>query len=91
MSKSHRFCSFPQGFQISPYLQELVVSTGQNCVLEDGSQQLKRLTRVEVTAKQIERLAHSYGELLRIEKEQQESPIASDKALHYCMVDGGMI
>lgn len=76
---------------MSPYLQELVVFTGQNCVFEDGSDQLKRLAGVEVTAKQIERLTHHYGELLAIEEVQQESPLAHNKALHYGMVDGGMV
>ncbi len=56
VNKTHRFCRTPYGFQMSPYLQELVVFTGQNCVFEDGSEQLKKLLAIEVTAKQIERL-----------------------------------
>lgn len=91
MSTAHRFSYRPQGFQMSPYLQELVVFTGQNCVFEDGSEQLKLLAGVEVTAKQIERLTHSYGEQLGKEEAQQESNIVHNKALHYGMVDGGMV
>lgn len=90
VNKSHRFCRSPYGFQMSPYLQELVVFTGQNCVFEDGSDQLMRLSGVEVTAKQIERLTHAYGELLECEpKEDTVEP--REESLHYCMMDGGMV
>lgn len=60
---------------MSPYLQELVVFTGQNCVFEDGSDQRRRLAGVDVTAKQIERLTHAYGELLECQSNQEVSPI----------------
>lgn len=77
---------------MSPYLQEMVVFTGQNHVFEDGSEQLKRLAGVEVTAKQVERLTHAYGELLENTsiEEPEDLPVA-EEALHYGMVDGGMI
>jgi len=76
---------------MSPFLQDLVVFTGQNCVFEDGSDQLQRLAGVEVSAKQIERLTHAYGELLSLKEAEEETPIAHQDDLHYCMVDGGMI
>ena len=91
VNKSHRFCRSPYGFQMSPYLQELVVFTGQNCVFEDGSDQLNKLARVAVTAKQIERLTHAYGELLETQISAQEDPITREDSLHYCMMDGGMV
>lgn len=91
VSKSHRFCRSPYGFQMSPYLQELVVFTGQNCVFEDGSEQLRRLSGVTVTAKQIERLTHTYGELLDLASCEEKSPVKRKEELHYCMIDGGMI
>jgi len=76
---------------MSPYLQELVVFTGQNCVFEDGSEQLKKLSGIGVTAKQIERLTHAYGELLEVRQQESATPIERDGSLHYCMMDGGMI
>lgn len=76
---------------MSPYLYELVVFTGQNCVFEDGRDQLARLSGINVTAKQIERLTHAYRELLATECESEESPIVHEEELHYCMVDGGMV
>ena len=87
----HRFCHCPYGFQMSPYLQDLVVFTGQNCFFEASSSQLKRLAGVEVAAKQVERLTHAYGELLGVEQEQEPTPIQRKGELHYAMVDGGMI
>lgn len=74
---------------MSPYLQELVVFSGQNCVFEDASGQLDKLAGVKVNAKQVERLTHAYGELL--EAQQQDSLPDREKALHYCMMDGGMV
>jgi len=91
VNKSHRFCRSPYGFQMSPYLQELVVFTGQNCVFEDGSQQLRRLSKVGVNAKQIERLTHAYGELLEAQQAKEPTPIPKENDLHYCMMDGGMV
>lgn len=76
---------------MSPYLQELVVFTGQNCVFEDGSRQLSRLAKVEVTAKQIERLTHTYGQLLEAQQQEEKPAGCRQQALHYCMMDGGMI
>ena len=64
VNKSHLYCRTPYGFQMSPYLQELVVFSGQNHVFEDASEQLSKLAGVEVTAKQVERLTHAYGELI---------------------------
>jgi hypothetical protein len=60
---------------MSPYLQELVVFTGQNHVFEDASDQLKKLSGVEVTAKQEERLTHAYWELLEVKSNQEPAQL----------------
>ena len=75
---------------MSPYLQELVVFIGQNHVFEDGSEQLKKILNIEVTAKQIERLTHGYGELAEVNPPKQQV-IQPKEGLHYGMIDGGMI
>jgi hypothetical protein len=78
----------PAGFKISPYLQELALQVGQEFPFQQASEWLVRLAGAEVDAKQIERLAHHYGQQL----EQQPAPVAGDDAsLHYCMMDGGMV
>lgn len=91
MDKSHLFCRTPYGFQMSPYLQELAVFSGQNYVFEDASSQLKRLASVDLCAKQIERLSHAYGELVEVYPQQEDEPSAQQEDLHYCMADGGMV
>ena len=91
VNKVHLYCRTPYGFQMSPYLQELVVFCGQNHVFEDASEQLAKLAGVEVTAKQVERLTHAYGELIEINLENQDNESPPKDALHYCMVDGGMV
>ena len=91
VDKSHTFCRTPYGFQMSPYLQDLVVFTGQNHVFEDASEQLKKLSGLDVTAKQVERLTHAYGELLDINAGQIEEEVSVDESLHYCMMDGAML
>jgi hypothetical protein len=63
---------------------------GQQNVFEEAEQVIKLLTGQQVNAKQIERLVHSYGELLEQKQSQQESTVV-DEQVHYGMIDGGMI
>ena len=91
MNKTHRFCRTPYGFQVSPYLQELAVFSGQNCVFEDASEQLLQLAGVEVTAKQVERLTQAYGQLLEVNEQEDSVPEDQKQDLYYCMADGGMV
>jgi len=77
---------------LSPFLQELVAFTGQNHVFEDASDQLKKLSNIEINAKQVERITHAYGQLLEVnssEASQEYSGFKED--LHYGMIDGGMV
>ena len=87
----------PYGFQMSPYLQELVAWMGQSCVFEEASIGMEKLCRVEVTAKQVERVSHGYGQLLEQdlddpEQDESGSPsVAKEESLHYLMLDGAMV
>lgn len=92
MPKRHPYCRTPYGFQMSPYLQELVVFAGQNHVFEDASEQLEKLASVQVTAKQVERLTHGYGELLEVSSKGLSKEVQQlDQQMHYGMIDGGMV
>ena len=97
VSKSHRFCHCPLGFQMSPYLQDLVAFTGQNHIYEDGSEQLKKSNGLEISAKQIERVTNAYGQISEVScSELQENLLKekydeSSQAPLYCMMDGSMI
>lgn len=52
---------------------------------------MAKLARVEVAAKQVKRLTHAYGELIETHFVDQENESPPKEALHYCMVDGGLV
>lgn len=97
VSKRHIFCHCPLGFQMSPYLQELVAFTGQNNVYEDAAEQLKKSNRIEITSKQIERVTNAYGELSEVHSAELQEELITNKydkdssTPTYCMMDGSMI
>ena len=69
---------------------------GQQQVFEEASESFMRLTGVSVSAKQIERVCHHYGNLLEEEQHRAIEEGGKDKAVkitgrHYAMVDGGMV
>lgn len=80
-------------FQMSAYLQELTCLVGQSVVFSEGSMLLERLAGLSVTAKQIERVSHYYGEQLEEESLNEEQDHAGwlDEQVHYGMMDGGLI
>lgn len=88
--KSHVLCRTPLGFKMTPYWQEQCTYMGMKYVFVEAEQTLEKLTGQQVEAKQIERLAHSYGELLEQKQDMVERTVADDRP-HYCMMDGGMV
>lgn len=80
-------------FQMSAYLQEVICLVGQSVVFAEGSMLLEKLSRVSVSAKQIERVCHHYGEQLEADSLDQEADQVglTDDGLHYGMMDGGMV
>ncbi len=82
---------------MSPYLQELVVFTGQNLVYAEDSEQLSRSNLLDITAKQIERITNSYGLLSEtysseLQENQLHSLYSKDSSRPlYCMLDGSMV
>ncbi len=92
VNKDHPYCDCPAGFSQSAYLQEQVVLLGQACVFAEGELLLEKLSGIQVSAKQIERLTHHYGELWQ-EKQQSQTDALQPKEnrLHYAMLDGGMV
>ena len=63
VDKAHRFCHCLFGFQMSPYLQDLVAFTGQNHVYEDAGEQLEKSNGLDISAKQIERVTNAHGQI----------------------------
>lgn len=90
-------------FGISANMQELLCYLGQERVFEDASRILKKLTGVDVNAKQIERVCHYYGEALETyttsDKYQsplyaeiaRQSPVKDADKKYYILVDGSMV
>lgn len=88
--KRHVLCRTPLGFKMPPYWQEQCIYMGQQNVFEEAEQAIERLTGQRADAKQIERLVHSYGELLEQKQAGEENTVV-DERLHYGMMDGGMV
>lgn len=77
---------------MTAYWQEQCLYMGQQEVFAQAAESILRLTGTQVTAKQIERLCHYYGELAQIKQQQQADELATkDTRLHYVMADGGML
>ena len=50
------------GFKISPVLQENICRIGSKLTFREASEELTALLRIEINAKQVERVCHCYGE-----------------------------
>lgn len=88
----------PMGFKISPVMQEHMCRIGSKMTFEESSLELTQLLRVEVNAKQIERVCHCYGEQIEaIDWDEAysdgvQTKFASNTASPvYCMADGSML
>jgi len=77
---------------MTPYWQEQCVYVGQQEVFEQGSATLQKLTNQSVTAKQIERMSHAYGQLTEDQLQAICAPRPEDSTVPtYGMMDGSMI
>jgi hypothetical protein len=78
-------------FQISPYLQERICYVGQEAVFEEASTMLRELLGVAVSAKQIERLCHYFGQVVEETAQDAQRESWSGSGPVYGMVDGSMV
>lgn len=76
-------------FRMSPYLQELLVYTGESLVFKEAAELLEKLLGIPANGKQAERLCHHYGQ--QLEEQSPEERVEKDTRMHYAMVDGGMV
>lgn len=88
----------PMGFKISPVMQEHMCRMGSKMTFEEASEELSTMLRMEINAKQVERLCHCYGEQLeQIDWDEAYSDAvqtnfpANNSAPVYCMADGSML
>lgn len=79
------------GFRLSPYLQEKLLYLGQQEVYQEAAATLEHLLALSVSAKQIERLCHTYGALYEHEAFAPAERACSEPDRTYAMVDGSML
>lgn len=89
------------GFQISPYFQELQVHAGQLDNYQASVNQIEKYLRIKVNGSQMERVTKCYG--AQIENQMEEvvdeqlfqvnelKEVLKESGRAYCMVDGSMI
>jgi hypothetical protein len=88
----------PMGFKISPFLQEHMCRSGSKLTFEEAADELSRLLRLDINAKQVERLCHCYGEKLDetdwreaySDAVQLKMDYPKDSPVYF-MVDGSMV
>lgn len=91
IANSEPFSQHPNGFGISPYLQEKLVFLGQLEVYDQAAQVARTLLGLPIGASQIYRLTTYYGAAIEADLDQ---PVATDQlpaGLVYVQADGAMI
>jgi len=101
INKGHLWSSSINGFQISPYFQELQTFAGQGDNYTASVIQIEKYLRISVNSSQMERVTKCYGAQLEDQmKEVAEvqlfqvkelKEVLGDDGRAYCMVDGSMI
>lgn len=99
MSKSHPMVQHTEHFGISPKLQELICLLGQGYVFEEGEELLAQVLKIDISAKQIQRVSEHYGQAIEVQQEQivkEQAPVPTinlkDKNdVVYMMMDGSMV
>lgn len=82
----------PQGsFSQSPYLKELALYVGQELTFSDAEAFLKKLSHIDLGAKQIERICHHYGQVIEDSDPLEMALPDSSQEAHYVMMDGSMV
>lgn len=85
------FSQHPNGFGISPYLQEKLVFLGQLEVYDQAAQIAQTLLGLSIASSQIYRLTNHYGAAIEADLDQ---PVATDQppsGIVYVEADGAMI
>lgn len=92
ISKEHPFCDGANGFQISPYLQELMVYAGQLDCYERSNEILQKFIDVQVSATQVYLITDCYGKSAenQVNASRSLEPVKKDEVL-YVQADGSMI
>jgi hypothetical protein len=85
------FSQHPNGFGISPYLQEKLVFLGQLDVYQQASQIAQALLGLPIASSQIYRLTNHYGQAIEADLDQAVAPPQPPQGIVYAQVDGAML
>lgn len=95
IANAHGFSEPLKGYQISPYMQELMTYAGQLECYGGCNEVLSKFLCVEVSVMQVHRVTNTYGNLLEqevaIEAPCQEIEELKPNESVYAMTDGSMI
>ncbi len=96
--KIHPLSQTPNGFLMTPYLQDQVCYVGQKEAFEEGCETLFRLMGAAVSNKQIQRISEYFGQCIddkteQLIKEDSLMNVSEDKStkITYAMPDGSMV
>lgn len=92
IANNELFSIHPNGFSISPYLQEKLIFLGQMEVYQQAGEVVEKLLGLSVSVSQIYRLTTHYGQAIEADLEQIEprSDVA-EKGVVYAQADGAMV
>ncbi len=91
ISNSEPFSKHPNGFGISPYLQEKLVFLGQLEVYDQAAQVAQTLLGLSIASSQIYRLTNYYGAAIETDLDQPVITDQSPGGIVYVQADGAMI
>ena len=94
IASNESFSHHPNGFGISPYLQEKLVFLGQFEVYQQAAQLTQTMLGVPICPSQIDRLTQHYGAAIEVDLAQAAQPKQSTmepSAVIYAQADGAML
>ena len=96
IANNESFSEHPNGFGVSPYLQEKLVFLGQLEVYDQAAQLAKELLGLSVSTSQIYRLTNYYGAAIEadLDRVTSDQPLAAPRppeTVVYAQADGAML
>ncbi len=91
MSNNEPFSNHPNGFGISPYLQDKLIFLGQFEVYQQASVIIEKLLGLSISTSQIYRLTTYYGQAIEADLEQIETREIAEQGVVYAQADGATV
>jgi hypothetical protein len=91
IANSELFSQHPNGFGISPYLQEKLVFLGQLEVYDQAAQVAQTLLGLTIASSQIYRLTNHYGAAIEADLDQPVATSHPPTGVVYVQADGAML